>query len=238
MLSGTVDAANRNRPGQACARVRRDGCEHDADSARFRGSTGPALRRYSLRRFNVFVLIDAGANIDARPEHLLQYVHHRLGNSQPCSPIQKAPWVGLISLGEEDVKGNDLTKEAFKMLKKSSLNFRGNIGKKRHYLEDPVEVVVCDRVCRQCDFENVRIDSSGDFQMAQAGIDALLKFTWLRAYLARKAFRVIKDKTNYEEYGGMPLLGVNGICIIAHGASTPLAIKTRYEWRRVQVNSR
>ena len=91
---------------------------------------------------NVFVLMDAGANIDARPEHLLQYAFmgsvysgHVLG--------YKNPTVGLISLGEEDVKGNEMTKEVFKMLKKSSLNFVGNI-EGRHLFEDPVEVVVCD----------------------------------------------------------------------------------------------
>jgi glycerol-3-phosphate acyltransferase PlsX len=91
---------------------------------------------------NVFVLIDAGANIDARPEHLLQYAfmgsvysRHVLG--------YKSPTVGLVSLGEEDVKGTEKTKEVFKMLKKSSLNFVGNI-EGRHLFEDPVEVVVCD----------------------------------------------------------------------------------------------
>src|SRR5207247_4874057 len=93
---------------------------------------------------NVFVLVDAGANIDARPEHLLQYAfmgsvysRHVLG--------YKNPTVGLVSLGEEDVKGTEKTKEVFKMLKKSSLNFVGNI-EGRHLFEDPVEVVVCDGI--------------------------------------------------------------------------------------------
>ncbi len=93
-------------------------------------------------QFNVFVLIDAGANIDARPEQLLQYGIHGLGLFRHVLRY-KNPRVGLISIGEEDVKGNELTKEAFKMLKKSSLNFRGNI-EGRHLFEDPVEVVVCD----------------------------------------------------------------------------------------------
>src|SRR5438034_10616708 len=91
---------------------------------------------------NVFVLMDAGANSDSRPEHLVQYAfmgsvysRHVLG--------YKSPRVGLISLGEEDVKGTEKTKEVFKMLKKSSLNFVGNI-EGRHLFEDPVAVVVCD----------------------------------------------------------------------------------------------
>src|SRR6476660_8010328 len=171
---------------------------------------------------NVFVLMDAGANIDARPEHLLQYAfmgsvysRHVLG--------YKNPTVGLISLGEEDVKGNEKTKEVFKMLKRSSLNFVGNI-EGRHLFEDPVEVVVCDGFV-------------GNVILKTCESIAVAIFKWLKheltrspkrkigAYLAKNAFLEIKDKTNYEEYGGSPLLGVNGICIIAHGSSTPLAIK-------------
>ena len=71
----------------------------------------------------------------------------------------------------------------------------------------------------------MRVDRGRDFQMAQARADAIAKTRMAGAFLARNAFRTIREKTNYEEYGGMPLLGVNGICIIAHGASTPLAIK-------------
>ena len=186
------------------------------------GIDRPGIAAVLPTETNVFVLIDAGANIDARPEHLLQYAimgtvysRHVLG--------YKNPTVGLISLGEEDVKGNEMTKEVFKLLKKSSLNFVGNI-EGRHLFEDPVEVVVCDGfvgnvILKTCESISVAI------------------FTWLKheltrtllrklgAFLARESFRTIRDKTNYEEYGGSPLLGVNGICIIAHGSSTPLAIK-------------
>jgi glycerol-3-phosphate acyltransferase PlsX len=186
------------------------------------GIDRPGIAAVLPTETNVFVLIDAGANVDARPEHLLQYAfmgsvysRHVLGYRNPT--------VGLVSLGEEDVKGNEMTKEVFKMLKKSSLNFVGNI-EGRHLFEDPVEVVVCDGfvgnvILKTCESISVAI------------------FTWLKheltrtplrkagAFLARDAFHTIKSKTNYEEYGGSPLLGVNGICIIAHGASTPLAVK-------------
>src|SRR6267143_3483999 len=186
------------------------------------GVDRPGIAAVLPTETNVFVLIDAGANIDARPEHLAQYAfmgtvysRHVLG--------YKSPTVGLISLGEEDVKGNEMTKEVFKMLKASSLNFVGNI-EGRHLFEDPVEVVVCDGfvgnvILKTCESISVAI------------------FTWLKhelmrtpmrkvgALLARDAFNTIRGKTNYEEYGGSPLLGVDGICIIAHGASTPLAVK-------------
>ena len=171
---------------------------------------------------NVFVLIDAGANSDAKAEHLLQYAIMGSVYSRHVLGYQK-PAVGLMSIGGEDVKGSDLTKEVFKMLKQSVLNFRGNI-EGHDLFADPVEVVVCDGFVG-----NVILKT------CESIADAIFK--WLKhelmrnrtrmagAYLARNAFRAIKKKTNYEEYGGMPLLGVNGICIIAHGASTPLAIK-------------
>src|SRR5712675_1613496 len=171
---------------------------------------------------NVFVLMDAGANIDARPEHLLQYAF--MGSVYSSHVLgYKNPKVGLISLGEEDVKGNEMTKEVFKMLKKSSLNFVGNI-EGRHLFEDPVEVVVCDGfvgnvILKTCESISVAIFAWLKHELARTPMRKL------GALLARKSFRSIRDKTNYEEYGGSPLLGVNGICIIAHGSSTPLAIK-------------
>jgi glycerol-3-phosphate acyltransferase PlsX len=186
------------------------------------GIDRPGIAAVLPTQFNVFVLVDAGANIDARPEHLLQYAIMGSVYSRHVLRYQN-PRVGLISLGEEDVKGTELTKEVFKMLKQTSLNFRGNI-EGRHLFEDPVEVVVCDGFVG-----NVILKTSESIAVAI--------FKWLKdeltrskrrmvgAYLARHAFHNIKKRTNYEEYGGMPLLGVNGICIIAHGASTPLAIK-------------
>lgn len=186
------------------------------------GIDRPGIAAVLPTQFNVFVLIDAGANIDARPHHLLQYAimgsvysRHVLG--------YKNPTVGLVSLGDEDVKGTELTKEAFKMLKLSSLNFVGNI-EGRHLFEDPVEVVVCDGfvgnvILKTCESISVAIFKWLKHELTRTGMRKA------GAFLARHAFNTIKEKTNYEEYGGSPLLGVDGICIIAHGASTPLAIK-------------
>jgi glycerol-3-phosphate acyltransferase PlsX len=186
------------------------------------GIDRPGIAAILPTETNVFVLIDAGANIDARPEHLVQY--GIMGSVYSKHVLHyKNPTVGLISLGEEDVKGTDLTKEVFQMLKESNLNFVGNI-EGRHLFEDPVEVVVCDGFVG-----NVILKTSESIAVA---IFQWLKHELVRtplrkagAFLAKDAFLTIKNKTNYEEYGGSPLLGVNGICIIAHGASTPLAIK-------------
>src|SRR5213083_2960686 len=150
------------------------------------GIDRPGIAAVLPTQFNVFVLVDAGANIDARPEHLLQYAimgsvssRHVLG--------YKSPTVGLVSLGEEDVKGTEKTKEVFKMLKKTSLNFRGNI-EGRHLFEDPVEVVVCDGFV-------------GNVILKTCESIAVAIFKWLRheferskwrmagAYLARHAFK-------------------------------------------------
>jgi len=186
------------------------------------GVDRPGIAAVLPTQFNVFVLVDAGANIDARPEHLLQYAimgsvysRHVLG--------YKSPRVGLISLGEEDVKGTEKTKEVFKMLKKTSLNFRGNI-EGRHLFEDPVEVVVCDGFVGNVILKTCESIAVAMFQWLK---HELMRTTMRKAgaLLARNAIGTIKAKTNYEEYGGSPLLGVNGICIIAHGASTPLAVK-------------
>jgi glycerol-3-phosphate acyltransferase PlsX len=186
------------------------------------GIERPGIASLIPTEMNVFVLIDAGANVDARPMHLVQYgimgsvySRHVLGYQNPT--------VGLMSIGDEDVKGKGLTKEVFKLLKESSLNFRGNI-EGHDLFENPCEVVLCDGFV-------------GNVVLKTCEAIAHAIFTWLKhelrksptrligAAMAKGAFKAIHKKTNWEDYGGSPLLGVNGICIIAHGASTPLAVK-------------
>jgi glycerol-3-phosphate acyltransferase PlsX len=186
------------------------------------GIDRPGIAAIIPSETNIFVLIDAGANSDAKPEHLVQYgimgsvySRHVLGYSNPC--------VGLMSIGGEDVKGSDLTKEVFKMLKQSQLNFRGNV-EGHDLFDDPVEVVVCDGFVGNVILKTCESVAGAVFEWLKHELTKT-KVRMAGAYLARNAFRTIKKKLNYEEYGGMPLLGVNGICIIAHGASTPLAIK-------------
>ena len=135
----------------------------------------------------------------------------------------KNPSIGLMSIGGEDVKGTDLTKEVFKMLKRSALNFRGNI-EGHDLFAHPVEVVVCDGFVGNVILKTCESVGDAIFKWLKHEL-MKSKVRMAGAYLAQKAFRAIKKKVNYEEYGGSPLLGVNGICIIAHGASTPLAIK-------------
>ena len=170
---------------------------------------------------NIFVLIDAGANPDAKPEQLLQYAimgavysRHILG--------YKNPSIGLMSIGSEDNKGSESSKEVFKLLKNSGLNFRGNI-EGHDLFERPVEVVICEGFV-------------GNVMLKSAEALAHAIFAWLKhelkktptrmagAYLAKGAFQAIRRKIDVDEVGGSQLLGVDGICIIAHGASSPRAI--------------
>jgi phosphate acyltransferase len=187
-----------------------------------KGIERPAVACLLPTEVGVFVLIDAGANPDSSPENLLQFgVMGSVFSEQVLG--NKRPKVALLSIGEEDLKGNDITKEAFKLLKASSLNFQGNI-EGRDLYENPADVVVCDGF-------------TGNVVLKTSESIAYAIFGWLRrelnrglvrkigAGLARGAFRDIYKKTNAEEYGGMPLLGVNGVCIIAHGSSSPVAIK-------------
>src|ERR1700736_1780888 len=187
-----------------------------------KGIERPAVACLLPTESKVFVLIDAGANPDSNPQNLLQFAimgsvfsTQALGYSNPS--------VALMSIGEEDIKGNDVTKEAFKLLKASGLNFRGNI-EGHDPSENPAEVVVCDGfignvVLKTCE----AIPPAGCTWLE----DELFKnpVRRLGAKLAEGAFKSIRKKTNYEEYGGMPLLGVNGVCIIAHGERSALAIK-------------
>src|SRR5437773_2228491 len=154
------------------------------------GIDRPGIAAVLPTETNVFVLIDAGANIDARPEHLLQYAfmgtvysRHVLG--------YKNPTVGLVSLGEEDVKGNEMTKEVFKMLKKSSLNFVGNI-EGRHLFQDPVEVVVCEGFVGNVILKTCESIAVAIFKWLRHELDRS-KWRMAGAYLARHAFKDIKN---------------------------------------------
>lgn len=171
---------------------------------------------------NLFVLIDAGANTAPTPAQMMQnaimgavYSKHVLGYQNPS--------VGLMSIGTEDEKGNVITRESFELLKASSLNFRGNV-EGHDLFEHPVEVVVADGF-------------TGNVVLKTSEAIAHAIFRWLKheiykspvrklgAMLAKGAFMNIRKKTSADEYGGMPLLGINGVCIIGHGGSSPVAVK-------------
>jgi glycerol-3-phosphate acyltransferase PlsX len=169
-----------------------------------------------------FVLIDAGANVDCSPENLLQFA---LMGDAYCRLMlgRKRPKVALLSIGEEPTKGNELTKEAFKLLKKTDINFIGNIEGKDLFMGN-ADVVVCDGF-----IGNIVLKTSEG--LAEVILKMLKKeiadvATGKLGYLLMKpAIKNFKKKTDYAEYGGAPLLGINGTCIISHGRSTAKAIR-------------
>lgn len=186
------------------------------------GVDRPGIAALLPTETNLTVLIDAGANTDARPEHMLQYAIMGAVFSRYVLGYDK-PAIGLMSIGGEDVKGSEFTKDIFKLLKASGLNFRGNI-EGHDLFQNPVEVVLCDGF-------------TGNVVLKSCEATAEAVFHWLKneikrspvriagACLMQGAFRHLKKRTSYEEYGGSPLLGVDGICIIAHGSSSSKAIK-------------
>jgi len=169
-----------------------------------------------------FVLIDAGANVDSTPENLLQFAHMGSAYSKHVIGVEK-PRVALLSIGEEDVKGNELTKEAFSLLKNTSLNFVGNVEGKDLYQGD-VDVVVCDGFTGNIALKISEGLAEAIIKMLKVEIASIA--TGRLAYLFMKpALKNFKKKTDYAEYGGAPLLGIRGTCIISHGRSSAKAIK-------------
>jgi glycerol-3-phosphate acyltransferase PlsX len=175
------------------------------------------------------ILIDVGANVDCRPEHLEQFavmgeIYYRvvLGGT-PLAGGGAGPRVGLLSIGEEEIKGNDLTREAFALLRQLPLNFIGNV-EGRDIFQGNVEVIVCDGFVG-----NVALKiSEGLVETIRSLLRELLNSSLpsrLGYLLARPAFDAFKKRLDYSEYGGAPLLGVRGIVIICHGRSSAKAIK-------------
>lgn len=167
-------------------------------------------------------LVDAGTNVDCKPRHLFEFgimgsvfVETMTG--------KKNPSIGLLSIGEEDSKGNEVTLEAFAMFKRSSLNFAGNV-EGRDILQAKVDVVVCDGFVG-----NILLkfgESVPSFFKAKFKAFAEQSlFNKLLAGLARNGLRSVMKELDYQEHGGVPLLGVNGVSIIGHGGSSAKAIK-------------
>ena len=167
------------------------------------------------------VMMDVGANVDCRPQHLFQFAVMASAFSH-IFDIER-PRIGILSIGEEVGKGNTLVKETYSRLAASSLNFVGNV-EGRDVFQGNVDVIVCDgfvgNICLKL--------SEGLAEAAMQMIkDEIMKSTAAKIgyLLARPAFRAFAKRVDYAEYGGAPLLGINGIGIICHGKSSAEAIK-------------
>jgi phosphate acyltransferase len=168
------------------------------------------------------VLLDVGANVDSKPAYLREFAVMGHFYAQMLFGID-APRVGLLSIGEEEGKGNELTKETFRVLKETGLNFIGNT-EGRDIYNGNADVVVCDGF-----IGNVVLKASEALgELVSKLIRTEMTQTLPRKFgglFAKNAFEGLKRRMDYSEYGGAPLLGVKGGCIVCHGRSNAKAIK-------------
>jgi glycerol-3-phosphate acyltransferase PlsX len=170
----------------------------------------------------VSVLLDVGANVDSRPEHLVQFavmgeIYYR------ATFGSKKPRIGLLSVGEEEIKGNELTRAVYEKLKKLPVHFVGNV-EGGDLFSGKVDVIVCDGfvgniALKICEGLAVEI-----FGLLKKSIKSSLS-SQVGYLFSRNAYKGLKQTIDYTEYGGAPLLGLRGVSVIAHGRSNANAIK-------------
>jgi phosphate acyltransferase len=186
------------------------------------GVDRPALATTIPTRTRAAVLLDAGANVGCRPQHLLQFAAMGAVYAQVVLGIAQ-PRVGLLSIGEEETKGTDVVREAHQLLKSGALNFIGNV-EGRDVYSGLADVIVCDGFTG-----NVALKiSEGLVDAVEHLLGEELQSTFstrVGSLLSRRAFRRFRKRVDYSEYGGAPLLGVNGLCIVGHGRSSAKAVR-------------
>jgi glycerol-3-phosphate acyltransferase PlsX len=185
------------------------------------GADRPALAAIVPTRQSPAVLLDVGANVECRPQHLVQFAAMGTVYARLALGVER-PRVGLLSIGEEETKGNELTREAHRLLKASGLNFIGNIEARQVYAGG-ADVIVCDGFTG-----NIALKVSEGLvelmgQLLRDGV------TRLGPELAQKVGAVLFDgfdrRVDDSEYGGVPLLGVAGLALIGHGRSSAKAVR-------------
>jgi glycerol-3-phosphate acyltransferase PlsX len=186
------------------------------------GVDRPALAPSVPTRDGSAVLIDAGATVECRPAYLLQFGVMGSVYARTWMGIDR-PRVGLLSIGEEETKGNELTREAHRLLKASPLHFVGNV-EARDLFSGQADVIVCDGFTG-----NVALKlSEGLVEMVEDLLGEELQSTFsaqMGYLLSRRAFRRFRKRVDYSEYGGAPLMGVAGLCIVGHGRSSAKAVR-------------
>jgi glycerol-3-phosphate acyltransferase PlsX len=168
------------------------------------------------------VLLDAGATVECRPQHLVQFAVMGTAFARQALGIAR-PAVGLVSIGEEETKGNELTRDAHQRLKLAPVRFIGNI-EGRDIYSGGADVIVCDGFTGNV----VLKTSEGLVDLVETLLGEQLQGTFssqMGYLLSRRAFRRFRKRVDYSEYGGAPLLGVAGLAIVGHGRSSAKAIR-------------
>ena len=168
------------------------------------------------------IMVDVGANVDCKPQNLEQFAIMGEIYSRAIFGIAR-PRVGLLSIGEEVTKGNELTREAYPLLQRLALDFAGNV-EGRHVFDGTMDVIVCDGF-----IGNVALKiSEGLVETIKHSLRQALSSTTAAKVgyvLSRRAYADFRKRFDYSEYGGAPLLGIKGVCIVCHGRSSAKAIK-------------
>lgn len=179
-----------------------------------------------------FVMLDLGANADAKPEHLLQFAVMGSIYAEKVRGIEK-PRVGLLNIGTEDIKGNELTKATFALLKDAPINFIGNV-ESRDLLAGVADVVVTDGFTGNVVLKSIEGTASSMFTLLKEAFNTSTK-TKVSALLVKNELRALKKKLDYSEYGGAGLFGLKAPVIKAHGSSNGHAIFHAIRQARIMV---
>jgi glycerol-3-phosphate acyltransferase PlsX len=186
------------------------------------GVDRPALAATIPSGDRLGILLDVGANVECRPQHLLQFAAMGAVYAKVSLGIAR-PRIGLLSIGEEEGKGNELIRDAHRLLKASTLNFIGNVEAREVY-KGNADVIVCDGFTG-----NIVLKSSeGLVDTVEQLLGEELNRTFsgmVGSLLSRRAYRRFRRRLDYSEYGGAPLLGLAGVCFVCHGRSSAKAIR-------------
>ncbi len=203
------------------------------------GVDRPALATIVPSLLRPTLLLDVGANVDSDPENLIQFAV--MGSMYARNVLKvRDPRVGLLSIGEEDSKGNALTRDTLPMLRAlKGIHFIGNV-EGRDLFNGTADVVVCDGFVGNVALKTME----GVARLVSVSLRESLKSTvtsQVGALLSRTAFNAFKKRLDYSEYGGAPMLGVRGVCIVGHGSSNDKAvmngIRVAAEFAQAEVNA-
>jgi glycerol-3-phosphate acyltransferase PlsX len=192
----------------------------------------PGIAIVMPNRKGVSLIIDAGANIDPKPLHLVQY--GVMGSAYFEQILGKTnPTVGLLNVGEEESKGTDFVKETYQLLEQSPVNFIGNVEGKDIF-SGQCDVIVCDGFVGNVTLKVAEsiAETMSFFLKQELGSSLLGRIAYL---LARRCFKNFKKKIDYSEHGGAPLLGVDGVVIIGHGRSSAKAVMNAIFFAKKEV---
>jgi len=202
---------------------------------RLKGVSRPGIAGLFPTLKQPVMIMDLGANVDCRPQHLFQFAIMAASCTGKLLGIQR-PRIGLLSIGEEAGKGNALVKETHEMLAASHMHFIGNV-EGRDVYQGNVDVIVCDGFIGNISLKVSEGLAEAAMQMLRIEIMKTLRAR-LGYFLIRRAFDNFRKRVDYAEYGGAPLLGINGIGIVGHGKSNAVAIKNAIEVAANMVENR